>query len=161
MPITLTDEQATDLATKIRDLMHCWNPDSQRADYMCEFCGRTSDTNQGSVTHLEDCDGPRYLAWLEAPSSISDAPISAFERFTLVHERITNVVDAPGYRIVLLDGENQVGLEDGGSMIFDVSDKQLLENCELSEEDAAYVQKSAPGVTVWLASLGIPVLSED
>lgn len=61
----LSDKLAAQLAEQIRNLMHHWHPNSQAADYCCEFCGNTADTNQGEVTHQKECVGVELLAELE------------------------------------------------------------------------------------------------
>jgi hypothetical protein len=85
--------------------------------------------------------------------------LSTFGRFTL---EVEEIVGAPSFNIILLDGADQVGMDDGPEgMVLDVSDEQLLENCELDEEEAKFVQGSTAGVKEWLAGLGIKVIRED
>jgi hypothetical protein len=59
--VTLTEDQAGDLHNIITDLMHHWHPSSQTSDYCCEFCCNTANTNHGTVTHCDDCDGTKFL----------------------------------------------------------------------------------------------------
>lgn len=85
--------------------------------------------------------------------------VSTFGRFTLEVEEIAGGTD---YNIILLDRADQVGMDDGPEgMVLDTSDEQLLENCELDEEDALFVQDSTAGIKEWLTGLGIKVIRED
>lgn len=62
--VLLSKEKADDIAESIRKLMHHWHPNDQAADYCCEFCGRTAETNNGEVTHTDDCDGVMIIRLL-------------------------------------------------------------------------------------------------
>ena len=59
--VVLDAELADRLARDISDLMHHWHPDPYAADYRCELCNRTANTNRGTVTHAESCPGQQYL----------------------------------------------------------------------------------------------------
>lgn len=50
-----------DTIEAIEELIHHWHPRHDAADYCCEFCHKTSDTNQGRITHRDNCEGRRLL----------------------------------------------------------------------------------------------------
>jgi hypothetical protein len=62
--ITLTREQAEDLAENINDLLHQWSPSSCSADYQCAFCLNRPQTNFGTIIHDSDCKGESFLKLL-------------------------------------------------------------------------------------------------
>ncbi len=51
--------------------MNYWAPNSQRADYICIYCGNSPKTNFDETVHAADCDGVAFLAQLEGRPSIA------------------------------------------------------------------------------------------
>lgn len=79
-------------------------------------------------------------------------------RLSIVLEEVTS---GPGYHVVLLDDGDQIGIEDApGTMLMDFSDDALLENAELSEEDARALQEHSGAVCRWVEGRGYKVLTE-
>lgn len=85
--------------------------------------------------------------------------LSSLGRFTLEFEYIGGDT---GYHVVLLDRGDQVGTEDvPGVMCVPISDEALLENAELSAEDAEHVRSSVPSIVGWLGPLGWRITGDD
>lgn len=64
MPITLSDEDAIELASEIQSLMNHYDPCSYAADYVCEFCG-TRKYPSSEMIHKPNCSGQKFLALLQ------------------------------------------------------------------------------------------------
>lgn len=60
----IEDNIRDEMIESISNLMSHWHPNHDAADYCCEFCGQTADTNQGSITHRKNCDGLKFLSAL-------------------------------------------------------------------------------------------------
>lgn len=72
MNVTITVANAEKISEHIRSLMHHWHPNPQDSDYCCEFCGKNAATNQGEVTHRDDCDGKEMLEVLNAAIALAE-----------------------------------------------------------------------------------------
>ena len=62
--IVLDESIALSLLDTIQSLMCYWSPNDQYADYECCFCGNRPPTNNGEITHRDDCNGVKNLAAL-------------------------------------------------------------------------------------------------
>ena len=78
---------------------------------------------------------------------------------------LQDVNPPPGYCIVLLDGEDQIGVQNGSDgdpereMILSFSDEDLLENCELPEEVARELQENRDTIIGWVECRGWKVIN--
>lgn len=62
------------------------------------------------------------------------------------------------YNIVMFNG-NQIGLEDGPkSIIMDFTDEELLENCEIDEDEVHALQQHKVAVIDWVMEHGFNVI---
>jgi hypothetical protein len=64
--IILQLRKVSNLQWRITDLMDHWHPCDNAADYRCEFCGTTAQTNEHSVVHPDDCEGKLLLNVINA-----------------------------------------------------------------------------------------------
>lgn len=69
----IDDKLRDDLCEAIDGLMNNYHYNPQGADFCCEFCARTADTNVGSITHRQDCEGARLLMALRSPEPPTSA----------------------------------------------------------------------------------------
>lgn len=61
----ISDRLKDDLIEAITGLMNHYHYNPQAADFCCEFCENTANTNFGSITHRDDCEGKRLLQELQ------------------------------------------------------------------------------------------------
>lgn len=62
----ISQELADLIVDRTRAIMHNWSPNSQRADYICEFCNVSPRTQNDDIHHKDDCDGKKILEALES-----------------------------------------------------------------------------------------------
>jgi hypothetical protein len=70
--VHISEDLRLQLMEEIHGLMHHWHPNAQTADYCCEFCGDTADTNQGSIEHQDGCVGVKFLEELSKNENTAD-----------------------------------------------------------------------------------------
>ena len=62
----MLDELLDLLEEELPGLMHQWSPCDNDSDYKCTFCHNRAKTNQGDITHADNCSGVALQSKLAA-----------------------------------------------------------------------------------------------
>lgn len=75
--LTLTETQVDQIRESIDGLMYHYHLSDRYADYCCEFCGKTAQTNNTFfINHESDCSGQAILNMLELPQAQEEEVIN-------------------------------------------------------------------------------------